>query len=130
MVDQERPTTDAVPRWAFDLAVGVEGIKGKTDQIPGLVLEIKELRAQAVPMSAHLELRADVEKLMEQNIGAQSTWNEMVERVPRLWDDRIKQEGRQQAHRAWLLALTAVVAVLTGLVALQSLGLTVAVHHG
>ena len=120
-----------MPKWAADLGISVAKIEGAVGRIEKIDQRLEQLQENAVPMQAHRDLRADVAELMKQNLTAQSTWDEITQQVPTLWDDRTRSEGRQQAHRVWLVILTAATAILGGLVALQTLGVSIAIHsHG
>ena len=102
-----------IPKWASDLAVGVAEIKGKTDQIPGIVQELKEVKATMVPRSEHLKLLQDVENLKERDLSARGNWEEMVHRVPILWDERTQQRGAMAFLRVMVAVLGAIVVALT-----------------
>jgi len=111
------------------LQVSVAEIRAAVKLMEKIDRDVESLRDKVPTKSAHLEMRADVDRLMQQNIGAQDTWNLMATRMPILWDDHIKSRGKADANRAWLVVISTAVLILSGAVALQQLGFSV-VHHG
>lgn len=116
-----------VPQWAADLRVSVAKIEGRTEQIPELTRMLEELRANTVPMQEHVKLMADVEELKVRDLSARSDWSEMLERVPKLWEERAELRGSIRALR-WLVAgVGFLVVLLTLFTLLHDLGLGVSV---
>ncbi len=115
-------TDPTIPQWASDLRVSVARIEGKTEQIPDIVRNLEELRANTVPMTEHLKLMSDVEELKERDLGERSDWEEMKVRVPVLWDERSQLRGGLTTIKAAVAILGAVVVALTALEILSRLG--------
>lgn len=122
------PDEASIPLWAAGIQVSIAKIEGVTSQIPALGRAIEELRANTVPMKEHLELMTRVDELWNRDLSARSEWDEVCERVPVLWEDRVKRAGTQRAHRWWLGALSVAVAVLTALTLFHSLGVGISFH--
>lgn len=117
-----------IPKWAADLAVGVAEIKGMTGQIPGIVQELKEVKANQVPLNAHLELRQKVEELVERDLSARTQWNEITAQVPVLWDERAQIKGALRFWRGAVFVLGAAFTMLSLFVLVHNTGATVSFH--
>lgn len=118
----------SIPTWAADIRVSVAKIEGMTSQIPELGRAIEELRANTVPMSEHIKLMADVDELKERDLGQRAVWDEMVSRVPVLWEERTARAGERRAARRVIVGLTAAVSLLSIFTLLHDLGLSIALH--
>jgi hypothetical protein len=118
----------SVPQWAADLRVSVAKIEGRTEQIPEISRAIEELRASTVPMHEHLKLLNDVEVLKDRDLGQRGEWEDMVERVPILWDERTRRAGERRGYRVILTSLGVMVTLLTAIELLSRLGVSVSVH--
>lgn len=123
MPPAEPGSEPTIPQWAASLAVSVEGIKARTDQIPKLIEDLEKLRAAQVPIGAHLKLVGDVDTLKERDLGARTEWEEMTRRVPILWEERTVRAGAHAAHRLWLAVLSTIVTALTIFTLLHNLGI-------
>lgn len=121
-------TDQTIPQWASDLRVSVARIEGKTEQIPEIVRSLEELRANTVPMSEHLKLMSDVDELKKRDLSARSDWEEMLLRVPVLWDERSQLRGSVRAYRILVAGIGFVVVVLTAFTLVRDLGVNVSLH--
>ena len=86
-------------------------------QTQDLGAELNKLRSQVVPMSEHEHLMSRVDQLWTRDLGARSDWDEIVHRVPVLWDERTR-------FRA-ILAAVAFIEVAAG----AGAGIWAAFHH-
>jgi hypothetical protein len=119
------PDDSTIPTWAADIRVSVAEIRGMTSQIPTIAANVEELRANTVSMQEHLKLMADVEELKERDLGARSDWTEMLDRVPKLWEERAELRGSLRVVRWAVAGLSLVVAMLTVVTLLHDMGLSI-----
>ena len=118
------PSDEAtIPQWAANLQASVARIEGQVAQIPDVVKELKEVRANTVPMQEHLKLMNDVDMLKNQNLGEQSDWEEMKVRMPVLWERHIQTQGALRFIRAWVAAITFAVLLLGFLITVHNAGI-------
>jgi hypothetical protein len=115
----------SIPGWAADLRVSVAEIRGRVEQIPEISRALEELRANTVPMQEHVKLMADVEELKVRDLGARSDWSEMLDRVPKLWEERAEWRGSLRVVKWSMAVLSLVVALLTAITLLHDLGLSI-----
>lgn len=121
-------TDQTIPQWASDLRVSVAKIEAKTEQIPEIIRSLEELRANTVSMSEHLKLMSDVDELKKRDLSARSDWDDMLERVPVLWDERSQLRGSIRASRVLLAGIGLVVTVLTAVTLVHDLGVNISVR--
>lgn len=119
----------AIPQWAADLRVSVAKIEGRTEQIPEISRSLEELRANTVPMTEHIKLMKDVEELKERDLGARSDWEELLKRVPVLWEERAELRGSVRTLKWLVAALGVLLTMLSAFVALHDLGVTMTVNR-
>lgn len=120
--------SDAIPKWASDLAVSVAKIEARTDEIPRIVVELKELKATTVPMHEHLKLLKDVEELKDRDVGSRSDWEEMRRQVPVLWSAYEQQQGKRALVLDWRMAIMLLIAIIGTVATLRSAGVYVGIH--
>lgn len=111
------PDTDPVPGWFADLSVMVARIDERTaaqaKQVDHVVSMVDRLQETTVPLAAHEYLMTTVRKLENQNVGAQSEWDEIIHQVPILWQERSEAIGGRAFRRTAVVALGAAVSLAT-----------------
>lgn len=125
----------SIPIWAANISTSVGEIRGLVSQIPDMVKELKDLRANTVPMQEHIKLMNDVDKLKERDLGARSDWEDVCARVLRedgmlatIWNERAKLQGSIMLLRLFVIGLTLALTFLTILSLLHNAGVSVSVH--
>lgn len=130
------PDGGDIPQWAANLQASVAKIEARTDAIPDIVQELKELRANTVPMQEHVKLMNDVDILKDRDLGARSDWEDIKSRVladkgmlPTLWEERVQLRGAITTLRVLFVILGLVVTVLTIATLFHGLGGNVSFGH-
>lgn len=122
-------TEQFVPQWAAQLGVAVAKIEARTDEIPQIIQELKDLKANSVSMQEHVKLLNDVETLKERDLGERSDWEDIKHRVlddkgmlATIWDERAQFRGSLLVLKVLVAILGVGVAVLTMLTLFRGLG--------
>jgi len=129
------PDSEAtIPQWAANLQASVAKIEGQVGAIPDIVKELKELRANTVPMQEHVKLLQDVDLLKERDLGARSDWDDIKLKVlePKgqlqtMWDERTQLRGSVALLRVMVSVIGTVLALLTIWSIVHTAGITVTV---
>lgn len=121
-----------IPQWAAQLGISVAKIEARTDEIPSIIQELKDLRANTVPMQEHIKLLNDVDVLKERDLGARSDWEDMRQRVlsdkgmlPVIWDERAQMRGAIRFIQVWVGVVSFLLLLLSILVAAHNAGVHV-----
>lgn len=119
-----------IPQWAAQLGVAVAKIEARTDEIPDIIKELKELKANTVPMQEHVKLMNDVDTLKERDLSARSDWEDVKGRVisekgmlATLWDERAQMRGAIRVIQLWVAIVSFVVLLLGLFVAAHNAGI-------
>ena len=107
-------------------------IEARTDEIPAIIQELKDLRANTVPMQEHVKLLNDVDVLKERDLSARSDWEDVRQRVlsdkgmlPVIWDERAQMRGAIRFIQVWVGIVSFLLLLLSILVAAHNAGLHV-----
>lgn len=122
------PETGNIPLWAVSLRETVARIDERTGRIDTIAENVESLRRNTVPLNEHELLMQRVDQLWNRDLQARGDWEEVLQRVPVLWEERAERMGVTRWQNRVLAVMGALMTLLTGAVSVQALGIHISVR--